>query len=226
VTRQPSGSTASLALALFHRWEPERIFVIVTVYMDESGTHNSGVTILAGWVGRLGQWVTFDAKWKRLLRNNSLTYFHSKKLRGTKGEFKDWKIMQKQAFMATAANIGLKNLEFGFTISLKDEDYDQYYVAGNRPKEVQLDSRYGLCFRFCLGLIPTFAKDAFKGRDLEVHFVLESGHPNFGDAERIFNRVKKSRMPNELEIVGMLKTITSGDKVDFPGLQIADVSAY
>ena len=51
------GPTVSLALALFHRLEPERLFVIVSAYIDESGTHGSPVTILGGVVGRLGAMV-------------------------------------------------------------------------------------------------------------------------------------------------------------------------
>jgi hypothetical protein len=203
IPRRP-GPTASLALALFHRWEPERLFVIVTVYIDESGTHGSPVTILGGWVGRLGQWASFDPRWKRLLKRSGVTYFHSKKLMHSQGEFKGWKIKEKQDFMAAAAKAGKKHLEFGFSIILGEDDYQQHYIAGERPREVQLDSRYGLCFRYCLGLIPALAKQAFDGRELEISLVLESGHTNYGDADRIFNRVKKSRQPNESEIVGML----------------------
>jgi hypothetical protein len=227
--RAPSnpGPTGSLALALFHRWEPES-HVIVTVYIDESGTHDSGVTVMGGWVGSLAQWYAFDPKWLKLLRRNKLTYFHSRKMRQTKGEFKDWKREKKFAFTQSAADIALKTLEFGFTIALPDAAYYEHYIANQRPKEIQLDSRYGLCFRFCVSLIPGLAKDAFKGRDLDINFVLESGHKNAGDAERIFNRVKKQGLtnPNEVEIVKMLNVISFADKVKFPGLQIADVNAY
>jgi hypothetical protein len=163
--------------------------VIVTVYIDESGTHGSGVTILGGWVGRLGQWATFDPKWVKLLKRNGLTYFHSKKMRATKDEFKDWTREHKFAFTQQAASLALKNLEFGFTISVSDEAYEDHYVAGYRPREIPLDSPYGLCFRYCLSLIPGFAKDAFGDRDLDINFVLEAGHKNAGDALRIFNKV-------------------------------------
>lgn len=128
--------------------------------------------------------------------------------------------------MADAAKVALKNLEFGFTVILPEDAYQAFYVAGNRPKEVQLDSRYGLCFRYCLGVIPAFAMQSFKRKDLEISFVLESGHPNIGDADRIFKKVKKSTVAREQEIVRTLKTLTTGDKIKFPGLQIADVVAY
>jgi hypothetical protein len=202
------------------------LFVIVTVYIDESGTHGPPVTIFGGWVGRLGQWANFDPKWRRLLKQNRLTYFHSKEVRHTQGEFKGWSVAQKQAFMGTAAKLGMKTLEFGFTIFVREDDYQQHYVAGHRPREVPLDSRYGLCFRYCLGLVSNLAMQSFKRRDLEISFVLESGPTNLGDAHRIFGKVKKSQVAHEQEIVRMLKTLTVGDKVDFPGLQIADAVAY
>jgi hypothetical protein len=201
---------------------PERSFVIVTVYIDESGTHGSGVTIMGGWVGRLGQWAKFDPKWRRLLKDNNLTYFHSRMFRHSKGEFKGWKPEQKNNFVDKAKRASLKNLEFGFVISLPDS------AAGYRPREVPLDSSYGLCFRYCLSFVPVLARQAFGRPDLDISFVLESGHQNAGDADRIFHKVKNSRNANpaEREIVGMFRTITFRDKKKFPGLQVADINAY
>jgi hypothetical protein len=141
------------------------------------------------------------------------------------GEFKGWSVKQKQDFMAAAAKVALKSLAFGFTVILKDEDYKNHYVADHRPKEIPIDSPYGLCFRYCLGIIPTYAKQAFKDRDLDIHFVLETGGPS-GDAHRVWKKVKKSRAPNEQEIIKTLRTLTESDKADFPGLQAADVNAY
>jgi hypothetical protein len=83
--------------------------VIVTVYIDESGTHGSGVTIMGGWVGRLGQWAKFGPKWRRLLKGNNLTYFHSRMFRHSKGEFKEWKPEQKNNFLDDAKRVALKN---------------------------------------------------------------------------------------------------------------------
>ncbi len=202
--------------------------MIVTVYIDESGTHEFGVTILGGWVGRLGQWATFDPKWSKLLKRNGLTYFHSKEMRGTKGEFKNWKRERKFEFTQSAANLALKNLEFGFTISVADDAYRDHYIADFRPREIPLDSRYGICFRHCLSLIPGFAKDAFGDRELNINFVLESGAKGSRDSLRIFDKVKRQQLPNaeEQEIVKMLGTIAFDDKKKWPGLQVADVNAY
>jgi ASC-1-like (ASCH) protein len=149
-------------------------------------------------------------------------------MRGTKGEFKGWTRDRKFAFTQQAAALATKNLGFGFAIILPDAAYREHYVSGLRPGEVPLDSPYGLCFRYCLSLIPGFAKDAFGDRELSINFVLESGYKNAGDAERIFYLVKKTRSlnPKEQKIARMLNLISFGDKVKFPGLQVADVNAY
>jgi Protein of unknown function (DUF3800) len=202
--------------------------MIVTVYIDESGTHESGVTVLGGWVGRMGQWSGFDPLWRKLLKKNGLDYFHSKSMRQSRGQFRGWKVFEKFEFTQRAADLALKHLEFGFSIALSDAAYEQHYVAGYRPKEIPLDTRYGLCFRHCLSLVPMMAKDAFKGRQLDINFVLESGHKKAGDAQRVFDRVRTMGLsnPNEIEIVQMLNTLAFEDKARFPGLQVADINAY
>jgi hypothetical protein len=202
--------------------------MIVTVYIDESGTHESGVTVLGGWVGRMGQWSGFDPLWRKLLKKNGLDHFHSKSMRQSRGQFKGWRVFEKLEFTQRAAEVALKHLEFGFTVALSDAAYEQHYIAGYRPKKIPLDTRYGLCFRHCLSLVPMMAKDAFKGRDLDISFVLESGHKNAGDARRIFDRVKTQGLknPDEIKIVEMLKTLTFEDKGQRPGLQVADINAY
>jgi Protein of unknown function (DUF3800) len=53
--------------AFAHRWEPERIFVILTAYLDESGTHGgSPVTVMAGMLANARQWKAFERNFQRL----------------------------------------------------------------------------------------------------------------------------------------------------------------
>jgi hypothetical protein len=123
-----------------------------------------------------------------------------------------------------AADIALRHTLFGFTIMLRKREYDEFYIAGHRPREVPLDSQYGICFRACLSTVPQMIKDALPDKgNIDIYFVLESGHKNYGDAERIFHIVKKRGPP---EIAKMLHTVSAGDKRDYPGLQAADVNAH
>src|SRR5215831_2982391 len=67
------GPTATLALGIYHSWVPEQVFVIITAYGDESGTHvGSPMQILSGYVATLGQ------AWRRAITRAGLPgYFHA-----------------------------------------------------------------------------------------------------------------------------------------------------
>jgi hypothetical protein len=76
------GPTAMLALGISHRWDAGQVFVIITAYGDESGTHDgpngSPIMMLAGWAATLGQWNSFDDGWKRAIKRAGLPgYFHA-----------------------------------------------------------------------------------------------------------------------------------------------------
>jgi hypothetical protein len=202
--------------------------VIVTIYIDESGTHDSPVVILGGWVARMGQWASFDDKWRKLLKKYSVSYFHSKELRHSELEFKGWDKAKKSHFMNEAARLAMKSLAFGFTIPVKIDEYKSHYIGECRLQGVAIDSPYGLCFRFCLGMITGLAIDHFADKSIDVHFILESGHHNLGNAEKIFHEVKSSDWPDPSvqRIRSVLRTISRGDKKECPGLQLADINAY
>jgi hypothetical protein len=197
--------------------------VIISAYIDESGTHGGPTMLMACLVGRLGQWSSFDPKWRKYLRRYGLTYYHSKEMKHSEGEFKGWTIAKKYQFASGAAKLTEKHTMFGMTTVLREDDYSTHYIANDRPKEVQLDSSYGLCFRFTLARMVEIIRHTYGDRgDIEIDFVLESGHRNFGDAERIFKLVKKQSAP---EVSRILRSIRSGGKKE-PGLQAADAGAY
>jgi hypothetical protein len=61
---------------------PRAIDVKVTVYGDESGTHDgpggSSIMMLSGYVSTLDQWNRFDRAWKHALRFAGLPgYYHA-----------------------------------------------------------------------------------------------------------------------------------------------------
>lgn len=217
------GSVGNLSLALFHDWSPDRIYVLITVYIDESGTHGAPLMTMGGLVGRLGQWVTFDAKWRRMLHEKQIDHFHLKKMKHSQGPFKGWSRRAKDEMMRHVDRIIHRHTLFAFTIMLRDDEYVEHYHSGERPKKARLDSRYGLCFRLCLSVVPDMLRSAFPDDEIDLHFVLEAGHKNFGDAKRVFDEIKDKGPPH---IAGMLRTLTSGDKKEFPGLQGADVPAH
>jgi len=198
--------------------------MIITAYLDESGTHDgSELTLMAGYVGYSGQWRKFDKKWARNLARLRLTHFHAKDFVKGTGEFKGWSDKRKLSLLTKAEQLCRNHTLYGFAASFKNSDYDEFYVARERPKKVPLDSRYGLCFRLCLCFLPEMTRQMFGGHQPTMNIVLESGHKNSGDAARIFDLFKRQADPELVKLVG---TLTFADKRKCMGVQGADSLAY
>jgi hypothetical protein len=196
--------------------------VLISVYIDESGTHGAPLMIMAGFVGKLGQWADFDRKWRSVLKRFDVDFFHARKVRQSKDRFKGWRREKKASFVKECAKIADRHTLFGFTTMVRKDDYEQYYLKGPKPNKARLDSMYGICFRRSLSLICNSAPGYLGRDDLKFQFVLEEGHKNAGDAVRIFNEIKNGPNP----VGRTLETISFGDKASFPGLQGADINAY
>ena len=211
-----------ISLALFQNLDPKRLFVILTIYIDESGTHGAPIMIMGGLVGRLGQWVDFDKKWLRVLKREGLTHFHGKDVLHRSGELRGWGVDRRDKFVDKMAAITEKNVLFGFSIKLDQKTYKETYIK-DRSGRIHFDSAYGLCLRSALQWLPQWIQEVVKKDDLELNFVLEEGHINAGDATRIFNEIKKF---GPIEIRRLLGTLSFGAKVKVRPLQGADSVSY
>lgn len=212
-------------IAFAHRWEPERIFVILTAYLDESGTHDgSSVTVMAGMLANARQWEAFEKDFRRIKARHHFKIFHTKKFKKKDGDFKGWTDGQCLALMADLAPLTATAFTEGVSVKLDNADYETEFRAGEKPRRMRLDSRYGFCFRNCLTFFAIEGlKRVHRGQYPKLHFVLESGHKNAGDALRIFNEVKA-----ELEADGcnMLGDLLFADKDKCDPLMMADFLAH
>ena len=215
-----------LSLALAHRWEPGRLFMFVfTGYLDESGTHSdSPITVMGGLLARAEQWERFEDGFGKLQDKYDFRVWHSKKFKNRRGDFKGWTDLKISGLYWDLAHLTNSGLTEAVTMTLNNADFENYYRREPRPRRARFDSRYGFCFRVCL---YHFMKEALKRQHRKqippLHIVLEAGHKNFGDAERIFLEVKK-----DLEKRGsdMLRTLTKADKDSCGQLMMADFAAH
>ena len=197
--------------------------MIVVTYIDEAGTHGTAPHMVMGaLVGRLGQWAYFDKKWRKMLRRNGITYFHSKEWKHKQGPFKGWKDDKRAALIERASDIQRDTTLFGLTVKIQQDDYVQNYKSGERPKRIPLDSMYGLCFRHVVVFVVDTLAKSLNRNDIEVNFVLEAGHKNAGDALRIFDQMKNDKSGRPVA----LGTLTLEGKKKFYGLQGADLVSH
>ena len=197
----------------------------LTAYLDESGTHDgSPVTVMAGMLANAAQWEAFDANFQRMKEKHRFKIFHTKKLKKRDGDFRGWSDRQIFAMMNDLAMITSTAFTEGVSFTLDNADYETEYRSGSGPRKLRLDSKYGLCFRQCLLF---FCFESIKVASGEVcpklHFVLESGHENAGDALRIFNETKKELQAANCDMLGDL--IFAG-KDECDRLMMADFLAH
>jgi Protein of unknown function (DUF3800) len=201
--------------------------LILTAYLDESGTHGgSAVTVMGGMIAKSSQWANFQRDFERAKKNYGFKVFHSKKFKRRDGDFAGWSQEKCSALYWDLAMITSRDDAFieGVIVSLDNEAYDLHYKAGEKPKWLRLDSRYGLCFRECLLL---FIREGLERRHRkkfpELHVVLESGHRNAGDAIRIFEEIKADLEGNGCD---MLKSIKLAEKDECDPLMMSDFLAH
>jgi len=198
---------------------------IFTGYLDESGTHDgSPATVMGGLLARAEQWERWEKGFTRLQEKHGFQVWHSKKFKKKNGDFKGWSQEQCLALYSDLTHLNARGLTEAMAVTLNNADYEKHYRNGPKSNRARLDSKYGLCFRICL---YHFVRLVFQRRHRKkvplLHIVLEAGHNNYGDAERIFLEVKK-----DFEKHGnyMLGTITKAAKDSCGQLMMADFAAH
>ena len=113
---RPSDCIGELCIALAHRWEPERLFVIFTAYFDEADTHGPAPTvILSAHVGHAYQWRRFETKLVRLQQELGFSVFHAKDFKARRREFEGWSDEKCDRLISGLVQLIRENLTGGLT---------------------------------------------------------------------------------------------------------------
>jgi hypothetical protein len=219
--------SAALVLRTLPPPEPEMILVILMSYFDESGTHGgSPHTVMSGIMGSALQWDRFQTKMESIKRRHGFRVFHAKEFRAARGEFEGWPADRYKAVLHEMSEAFFGLME-AVNCSLPNLDYERDYRGGEKPNKLNLDSAYGLCFRHSLThlILEAYRRlGSHKNfRETKMHVVLEAGHRNAGDAERIFHE-----MSREIRKAGsnLLGAVTFAGKDECDPLMIADFMSY
>ncbi len=198
---------------------------VYTGYLDESGTHDgSPLTVMGGVLARAEQWRDFERKFAALQKRYGFRVWHTKKFKKKAGDFKGWTDEKCSDLYWSMGDISARGLTDIVAITLDNASFEADYRAGEFPRRARLDTKYGLCFRYCLvHFVQEVLKRQLRNRVPPLHIVLEAGHANFGDAERIFLEEKRLWVHADCSI---LRTITRADKDDCGGLMLADFAAH
>lgn len=198
---------------------------VYTAYLDESGTHDgSPFTVMGGLLARADQWRGFEKKFGKVQSDYGFRVWHTKKFKKKTGDFKGWTDEKCHKLYWAMMKVTAYDLTDVVSLTLDNESYETDYKSGDWPRKARIDTKYGLCFRYCLvHFILEALKRKRRNRIPPLHIVLEAGHSNCGDAERIFLEEKALF---ERAGIPALKTLTVAKKDDCGQLMMADFAAH
>jgi hypothetical protein len=189
-----------LCLALEHRWNPDAGFMLFTAYLDESDTQGPAPhMIMAGFLGIAREWQLFMRRLRKMQKEDGFNIFHATEFKHHAGEFKHWSHPKSLRLAYKLTDLVEAELEQGITFDLKHEIYISEYRNTPNPKGIPYDSQYGLCFRCCLSYLVN--KLVATGKKHRLHIVLEKGHKNAPNCERIFDETKRTLRAKGIDLL-------------------------
>jgi hypothetical protein len=199
---------------------------MMTAFLDESGTHgnSSRVTVMAGYLGDESHWLLFEAAWKAFLaKYPTVIGTHATDVLNRRGKYYKWPDAIYQEFISDMVGVvidaGLKTI----LVALTNREYREFKkLEREQGRRDKIDSAYGLCFRLCMVKLALYARRSRP--DERISFVVESGHKNVGDAERIFRITKNTDI--RIRRYHNLGNFAEASKFDYGALQAADLIAY
>lgn len=192
---------------------------MLVCYLDDSGKDpQNQCTALAGYVARESEWIAFEQEVEKWFSHFEVGVLHATNLQGTRADFEAWSILKKQAFVARICQARNPRVMLGVSIAAQKSTYRTVKEARVR---IRTASPYGFCFNIILGWILTDIRTGRAAHDEGVKFVIEQGHENNGDAERIFYDVRKKYGLNDV-----LLSIEFVPKEHCRAIQLADLLAF
>lgn len=220
-------SLGEVCAAIECRCDPGSLFMILTAYLDESGTHaGSPAMVMAAMLGSSQQWQKFEAELGGMRKKYRFNIFHGKDLKARRGEFLGWDDHKCLSLVSDLSEAIGHLLMEGAIFTLDMKQYEEEYRQPSFPK-MSLDSAYGLSFRVCIHhLVDEIIRRLGHHKKFEqtkLNVVLEHGHKNSGDALRIFGDIKKSMILSGNKLLGPCKLAKKEEALP---LMVSDFLAY
>jgi hypothetical protein len=223
----------SLTIALYGSWHPRELFALMTTielkaFIDESGTHGSGLTVMAGWLGHADRWVEFDKRWRSVLIQRGLPYIHAIDLKQGRRAFKDktrWPLPRRIALVVELGKLAEDHALCSLSVLLSSADYEAVYIGGDkdfRKHRSAADSKYGVCARVYLSMLSELV-ERYAGPDGQVTVVFEAGAKGQNAIQTILADMYDVA-PDRARFINPTKGFAR--KALSPGVQAADCLAY
>jgi Protein of unknown function (DUF3800) len=143
---------------------------------------------------------------------------HAKQLHDTDGDFANWTVLRKQAFISRVCQARLPHLMMGLSISALKGTYKLREEESGRKRTI---SPYTFCFNVIIDWILRDIKIGRPANTEGVAFMLECGHENDPEAVEAFHDIRKRH-----NIGHILHSISFVPKESSRAIQLADLLAF
>lgn len=190
---------------------------MLIAYFDESGSKDTILLTMAGYLSDEHRWKRFEREWARVLKEYGAKYLHMKEYAHCRGEFEGWPEYKRKALMGQLIHIIKSNVQFRVGVVVPCKVYKST-VAAIDPKDTRL-SPFWLCFQTCLGAISTYCRDEQITDDIAL--VFDENNESNKHALGFYTAFKR-RNANGNQFV----SLSFEDDKKLTPLQAADLFAY
>lgn len=192
---------------------------MLVCYLDDSGKDaQNPLSLVAGYVARDTAWEAFETAVEPWFVDYEVPILHATDLKGTRGYFKGWPVLKKQAFVSRICQARNPHVMMGVSMAVAKAPYATYR-ASKAP--AQTSSPYA----FCLGVIVDWIlRDIRTGGAANTEglaLIVECGHENNAEAAAAFYEVRR-----RFGLEGVLHSISFVPKESCRAIQLADLYAF
>ena len=191
---------------------------MLIAYFDESGSKDTPLVTMAGYLSDEHHWNRFEREWARALNEHGAKYLHMKEYAHCRGEFEGWPEWKRKALMKKLIWTIKSNVKFRVGIVVPCEAYQQI-VGSIDPNNTRL-SPFCHCFQSCMRAISEYCQK-HKITD-DVALVFDENNESSKHASGFYTSFKQSNAPSRNQLV----SLSFADDKKVTPLQAADLLAY
>ncbi len=192
---------------------------MLVCFLDDSGgdRQNSALTV-AGYVATEEQWALYESEISPIYENFNVSTLHTVNLHQGREEFRDWKILRKQAFVASVSQIISRRAVLGVSYSVWKS---QYHASAANSGRKQTVSPHTYCSTVILNWILTDVGIGKIVSEKGVRFVFEDGHANNRESVQNINFIKE-----KFSLHSEIRSVEVASKNSSKSIQTADLLAF
>lgn len=197
-----------------------RLIVVLESYVDDSGSGDPPVYLLAGFVARGERWLEFLERWSEALDGPpKLNYFKMSEAAALEGQFKGWTEEEREDRLSRLVNIIKDHVLLGMSSVVYHRDYNDVIRDKISP---EVDSPYWLMYHAIMEIV--YRWEIHNGITEKVNFIFDEQFKQ-SDIVQASWTVYYEQSPPELKKLFGERPTHKRDIDTYP-LQAADMLAW